>query len=295
MTMLPEIAQLEAFLALASELHFGRAAARLHVTQSTISHRLRALEDRLGLRLLERDARSVVLTPAGVAYLRRAERALHHLQEAAQAAQEAADGLEGALTLGYSGAISTTPVLPALARALEGARGLAVELQRCSLSEQLHSLGTGALDLGVTFLPLPAAPPGITAQVFARLPLVAWVAASHRLAGAEALTLAELSSERWIVLSDRAEEGFSLIFRATGAGRPLAVDALDAAAEWVRLGVGVTVMPAPPVAPPGLRLIPLEGAPPAEVRALWRTDRSQEPALARVLAALGVSAAPPRG
>ncbi|MCB9764658.1 MAG: LysR family transcriptional regulator [Alphaproteobacteria bacterium] len=272
--MLPETPQLEAFLAVATTLHFGRAAERLHVTQSTVSHRIRKLEECVGVALFDRSHRSVQLTPAGVAYLKRVSGAVRDLDRAEQDARAVGSGRQGRCVIGYSGAASCTPLLDALEAVMPALPQVQFELQRRALLEQLDAVLSGELDLGSSFLPIPGGREGLEVQAVAALPLRAWVAADHPLARAERAPLSALAQERWIVLSDRAEAGFSSFLRRRGGGGqapPIEADALDATFDLVRRGLGITVLPATPVAPPGVRGVPLVGLPAAQLSVFWRT------------------------
>ena len=81
-----EIRHLRCFVAVAEELHFGRAAARVHIVQPALSRQIRALEDEMGVRLFERDRRSVALTPAGAVFLEEARSVIEHVARAVEAA-----------------------------------------------------------------------------------------------------------------------------------------------------------------------------------------------------------------
>ncbi|MCA9691852.1 MAG: LysR family transcriptional regulator [Myxococcales bacterium] len=270
--ILPETPQLEAFLAVAEALHFGRAAARLHVTQSTVSHRIRALEEQLAVRLFERDRRRVQLTAAGVAYRRRVATALTELRRAERDAQEAATGRSGRLVIAYSGAITTTPLIDAVARVARAAPAVKIELQRRSLADQLQAVLEREVDVGSSFLPLPTTPPELVARPLGVAKLCVWVAEDHPLATRAGLGLAELGDERWVLLSERAEAGFAaFVERRGGGGRgaPLLVDALDAAIELVRRGLAITVLPAPPIAPRGVVVRALARTTGARIHAFW--------------------------
>ena len=112
-----ELRHLRYFRAVAEELHFGRAAERLHIAQPPLSQQIRQLEQELGVRLLTRSTRRVELTAAGAAYLKRAVAVLDAVDDAGQQARRIADGVEGHLTIGCVGS-ATYSVLPRLVRAL---------------------------------------------------------------------------------------------------------------------------------------------------------------------------------
>ena len=103
-----ELRHLRYFRAVAEELHFGRAAQRLHIAQPPLSQQIRQLERELGVELLVRSTRRVELTPAGEAYLRRAVTILDAVDDAGRQAQRVAQGIEGRLAVGCVGSAWTT-------------------------------------------------------------------------------------------------------------------------------------------------------------------------------------------
>ncbi len=145
-----ELRHLHYFIAVAEELHFGRAAARLHIAQPPLSQQIRRLEEELGVLLFERSQRrQVKLTEAGVAFLREARLVLSQAEQAAQAAQRASRGLEGHLTVGFVGAVSFV-ILPSLLRAFRR-RYPDVELSMRELRshEQVQALQRENIQVGL--------------------------------------------------------------------------------------------------------------------------------------------------
>ena len=112
-----ELRHLRYFRAVAEELHFGRAAERLHIAQPPLSQQIRQLERELAVTLLVRTTRKVELTPAGEAYLKRVVAILDAVDEAGGQAQRIAEGAEGQLAIGCVGS-ATYSLLPRLVRAL---------------------------------------------------------------------------------------------------------------------------------------------------------------------------------
>ena len=112
-----ELRHLRYFRAVAEELHFGRAAERLHIAQPPLSQQIRQLERELDVSLFIRSTRKVELTPAGHAYLKRAVAVLDAVDDAGQQARRIALGVEGQLTIGCVGS-ATYSLLPRLVRAL---------------------------------------------------------------------------------------------------------------------------------------------------------------------------------
>src|SRR4051794_37509046 len=110
-----ELRHLKYFVAVAEELHFGRAALRLHIAQPPLSKQIRQFEEELGLRLLERTKRHVALTPAGRVLLKDAREILARSDEAVESARRAARGETGRLSVGFVGS-ATYDVLPEVLR-----------------------------------------------------------------------------------------------------------------------------------------------------------------------------------
>src|SRR5262249_13154172 len=104
-----ELRHLRYFVAVAEELHFGRASARVHVAQPAVSRQIRALEEEIGLSLFERDRRRVVLTAAGAAFLEEARSLLQHVERAVITAHRAARGEIGSLPIAYLPALFPPP------------------------------------------------------------------------------------------------------------------------------------------------------------------------------------------
>src|SRR5262245_18373918 len=143
-----ELRHLRYFRAVAEELHFGRAADRLHIAQPPLSQQIRQLERELVVSLLTGSTRSVELTPAGAAYLQRALQILAAVEDAAEQARRIAAGTEGQLTIGCVGS-ATYSLLPQLARTLaEVLPGVDVRVRGEMLAPaQLHALAAGGIDL----------------------------------------------------------------------------------------------------------------------------------------------------
>ncbi|GAB08050.1 LysR family transcriptional regulator [Gordonia amarae] len=145
-----ELRHLRYFRAVAEELHFGHAAARLHIAQPPLSKQIRQLEDELGVALLTRSTRSVELTPAGADYLAHTVAILDAVDAAGLHAQRVADGSVGRLSIGCVGS-ATYSVLPAFARALrDRLPDLEVSIRGEMLApDQFAALRTGDIDLAL--------------------------------------------------------------------------------------------------------------------------------------------------
>lgn len=189
-----ELRQLEAFVGLATELHFGRAAERMHVAPPTFSELIRRLEIELGTPLFVRTTRRVVITPAGAEFLPRARSILDELKAARSAVRQVAVGESGTVRLGI-----TPPVAPVLAPYLisafeADAPKVTVELRRMWLPNLMTALTSGEIDVGVTcgIFPVPA---GITTKVFCAERLLVGLRPGHGLAESENVELADLADQ----------------------------------------------------------------------------------------------------
>lgn len=149
-----ELSQLRCFVAVAEELHFGRAATRLNMTQPPLSRQVQLLERILGVVLLDRTSRSVRLTPAGRAFLIEARRILRLAESASLATRRIASGEAGRVAIGFTAAsgYSFLPKLVELARKRLPSVDLA--LREMVTGEQIEALLTGRIDLGLIRPPL---------------------------------------------------------------------------------------------------------------------------------------------
>ena len=240
------------FVAVAEELNFTRAAARLHIGQPPLSMQIRDLEGEMGVRLFERTQRRVALTPAGQCLLEHAYRILGGVREAVEAAQRVARGELGELRVGFTSSLPFTDLLPDALHAYRR-RFPAVRLQLSEMftPEQFGALARGELDVGFVRLQGGRAPDGIALREIARNPLRLVVNASHRLAGAAAVSFAELRDEDFIGFP--ADVGTDLpavlrgLCRQAGFEPRIVQTAREATTQigLVGAGLGVAVLPAP--------------------------------------------------
>ncbi len=167
------------FVALAEELHFGRAAARLHMTQPPLSQAIQGLERAIGVPLFIRTRRSVDLTPAGAALLPQARRLLAAAEELPRVAQAAAAGLAGQLRLAFVSNIAYGP-LPDWLRSFRLAHpDVALQLREATLDVQLAAFDADEIDAGFVLHAPGAAPPGFAAKTVLAEPLVMALPESH--------------------------------------------------------------------------------------------------------------------
>ncbi|UDY23419.1 LysR substrate-binding domain-containing protein [Nocardioides sp. Kera G14] len=245
-----DLRQLGYFVAVAEELHFGRAAERLHMAQPPLSQAIRSLEADLGTPLLHRTTRRVELTDAGRAYLQRARAILASVDAAAQEARLVAAGAIGHLAIGCVGS-ATYSVLPALSRRL------AAELPGVDFSfrgemlvpDQVEALRTGEIDVALLRPPIPDASLAISTLRHDRL--VVALPTEHPLAGRRQISPAALRGVDLIVHSaDRRSMMYDVVLRlAHDAGvEPRIRHEVGETSTLITLvagGLGVAIVPEP--------------------------------------------------
>lgn len=271
-----ELRHLRYFTAIADTGNLTRAAARLHVTQPSLSQALRELETGIGCALFVRRARGVELTDGGRALRQRALEILRQAAEAPQAARSAAKGEAGELKIGFTGS-GVYGVLPALLDVFRQRFPAVVLTLREMLSDvQLESLRERHIDVG---LARPAAgEPGVASRTIARLPFVAALPVRHALASRRSVPLKALIDEPLIMLERRRGPGFytqlmSLMSRA-GVTPRIAHEAthMPTMVGMVGAGLGIAIVSAELVNFEVRDVVyrPLEGDEGVELALLWR-------------------------
>lgn len=245
-----ELRHLRYFRAVAEELHFGRAAERLHIAQPPLSQQIRHLERELDVALFTRSTRRVELTPAGTAYLKRAIAVLDAVDDAGQQARRVAKGVEGHLTIGCVGS-ATYSVLPRLVRALRD------ELPHVEISirgemlapAQLDALIIGDIDLALLRPPVDDA--GVQCVTLRRDRLIVALPAEHPLAQRDSLHIRDLRVEDLIVHAGQGRSVMGGLLVAACADAGFAprirheVSETSTLVTLVAAGLGVAVVPAP--------------------------------------------------
>lgn len=274
-----EIRHLRYFMRVAQELHFGRAAEILGVSQAPLSHQIRQLEERIGVRLFDRTTRTVTLTPAGRALFAKSGEALVGFEAAIDQARTV-----GGLNAGYLriGAMSSAiySVLPDALRALsERAPALRFDMRFHTTEEQLPLLADRKID--VAFIRPPRSMSGLQTLEVHREGFAVVLPASSPLASRKQLRVRDLKDEKFIGFSDIRGIGYQdIVFqhcRAAGftpqiiqrVGHTKAVTVLVAA------GLGIGIVPRWVEHEPidGLVIRPLEELPEAiSLVAAWRVD-----------------------
>jgi DNA-binding transcriptional LysR family regulator len=283
------LVQLNCFVAVAEELHFGRAAERLSMTQPPLSRQIRLLEAELGVRLLERSSRSVSLTPAGRALLTEARRLLRLSDEAALAVRRAPAGEEGSLVLAFTAVSALGPLADLLARLRERHPRLTVVLRELVSGDQLPAIAAGDVDLGL--LRPPARGAGFSRRRIHAEPLL--VVAPEGLLPAGPVAVADLAELPLLMYSPVEARYLHELVAGAADAAGVTLDPVQYVAQahtmvaLAAAGLGVALVPASAAAtlPTGVASRVLADAPQAELYAAWRTT-SDNPALRRAIDAL---------
>lgn len=242
-----ELRHLRYFVAVAEELHFGHAAARLHISQPPLSQQIIALERELGAVLLLRTQRRVELTEAGRVFLEEARRTLAQADLAADRARRAARGEVGRIRIGLVDS-ATFALLPTVLPSFRASHpGVRVELHELPTAEQLRWLGEGLLEVG--FVHPPVAGGGIEVRVVMRERWLIVLPGAHPLAAEVRVPLRALSSEPFILGARRvgagAHDQVIAMCAAAGFVPAVAQEATErqTIVALVAAGVGVALLP----------------------------------------------------
>jgi DNA-binding transcriptional LysR family regulator len=295
-----EFRQLEAFVAVATELHFGRAAEKLGIAQATLSELVRRLEREMGTSLLARTTRRVALTGAGAELLERAESIIGSASEAIVAVRRVASEEAGIVRLGVIPTVA--PVLaPHVADALRRhAPDVTLDMRRMWPADLLHAVADGTVDVAINCGSV-VDPPGVAGEVFCGEGVVVALRNSHPLAERGSVSWRDLAREPFGVpnaslFPDWAATQRRVLDQADICPPIVELEATDlAAADWPRqsqvdwimssagmIGAneGVTVLP---VSPTGLLSYKLQ----------WNPSRAQTSAAARFVQLVLTIAVPP--
>jgi DNA-binding transcriptional LysR family regulator len=283
-----ELRQLEAFVAVATELHFGRAAERMHIAQPTLSELVRRLEREVGTPLLTRTTRRVAMTGAGVEMLGRAKVILDEVAAAAAAVRRVAHGDAGTVRLGI-----TPPIAPVLAPHLTAAlakQAPDVELitRRMWAPDLARAIIDGTVDVAITCGRVED-PTGVVGETFCAEPLFVVLREDHRLAAQGSVGLIDLSRERLGMPSDALFPAWALAQQQAlddaGVTPPvIELAATDLAATgWMAQSQVDWIITTGALAgsSPGTIVVPLHPLTLMPHKLQWNPDRAQTAAVAR--------------
>jgi DNA-binding transcriptional LysR family regulator len=285
-----ELRHLKAFIAVAEELHFGRAAERLHIAQPPLSQQIRQLEKSLGVQLFERSTRSVRLTSGGEALLDHARRIIDGVEDAERAARAGGRGEYGKVTVGFAGA-SSRFLLPQLARAVRAAYPdlELVMIGQTYANAALSRIADRSLDLG--FVRLPFQVPGLEYRPIEDETLLAVLAEDHPLAAGDDVSVTDLAGEQFVSFPRDAGSTLRTITQQFclmhGFSPRIVQEAPDSYTihSLVAAGVGVTIALSSTthIQQPGIRYLPFREASPHFQAALAWHRENESPALASVI------------
>jgi DNA-binding transcriptional LysR family regulator len=256
-----DLKHLRAFVTVAEELHFGRAADKLGIAQPPLSLQIQALEAGLGVRLFERNRRRVALTDAGRQFLPEARATLAQAERAWASARRAARGELGRLEIGFTG---SAPFNAAMPRIISGVRrrwpDLQLSLREMSTSAQFRALTDGSLDIGFVRPGRSEEAPGIALRVILREALWVVLPADHPLAEQERIRLAELADQSFILHPRQIGTGLydkvTGLCRAAGFAPQVVLEAhqMSTIVSLAAAGVGISIVPE------AMRRLQVEGA-----------------------------------
>ncbi|MEQ1513664.1 MAG: DNA-binding transcriptional regulator OxyR [Lysobacteraceae bacterium] len=281
---------LKYLVALAEHKHFGRAASACFVSQPTLSTQIRKLEDELGVSLVERAPRHIMLTPAGRDAAERARRIMADVEEMKEAARRSQNPEAGAVRLGIFPTLG--PYL--LPHVVPQVRERFPELQLLLIEEKteviLRQLREGRLDAGILALPLHDE--HLHVEPLFEEPFMLAVPETHPLAASKTLTMQDLAHESLLLL----EDGHCLrdqaldVCHLAGAGEKTGFRAtsLETLRQMVAANVGITLLPVLAVKPPvaasqDVRLLPFRApAPSRRIAMVWRRSSAMSEFLTKL-------------
>jgi DNA-binding transcriptional LysR family regulator len=244
-----ELRQVRSFLSVAETLHFGRAAELIHLSQPALSLQIRALEEEVGVPLLERNRRKTTLTAGGLAFRDDAAAAILQLEQGVRRARLAANGKLGLLRIGF---ISTAgrEIVPAIVRQYRELNPeVELSLRNIVTAEQVRLLETGALDIGFLRVPI-GEHSALDVVTVHREPFVLVVPSSHKLAKRKRVRLRELAGQDFVAYERAYAPGFHDLIFGMLRDAGIAPNVSQTAAEiptlvsLVASGMGFTILPA---------------------------------------------------
>lgn len=274
-----ELRQIEYFTVVAEELHFGRAAMRLQMTQPPLSQQILQLERELGVKLFERSKRHVKLTNAGKVFLQEVRHVLTQLEQAKVAALRAQMGMLGRLVLGFVGS-AIFDILPIIVRGFqEKFPNVDLVFREMPTPMQIEAFHSKDIDIG--FIRTPVIDPLLSLLSVHQETCIAVVPKLHPLAQHASISMGDLSTERFIlverevwpswyddILSKCRDAGFSPFIRQE-------VKEIQTVVGLVAAGLGISVVPRSTanLHARDVVYVNIEGeAPHVEMSIAWRTD-----------------------
>ncbi len=278
---------LKYLVAVAEHRHFGRAAEACHVSQPTLSTQIRKLEEFLGVTLIERNNRQVLLTPVGERIIAQAAKVLREADELVKMAQQARDPYGGQFRLGIIPTVAPyllPRILPLIREQFPDLEIQLVEAQTAVITRELRA---GQLD--AIILALPVEDDGVVTVPLYAEPFYVAVSPRHPFFGRNSIAPEELEDAEVLLL----EDGHCLrdqaldVCKSSGAveNTNFSATSIETLRHMVSADIGITLMPelAMEEGAPGIRYVPFEGKPPYRtIGMVWRTTTTREELLAKL-------------
>ena len=267
-----DLRKLRYFVAVAEQLHFGRAAEALHIAQPVLSRQIRALEDELRVRLFVRDRRSTELTSAGRQLLDDARPLLASAEALRRRVVRAGRGTS-TFTVGFMPGITVTSAVRALT---DRHPDLSVELVRTSWTDQVEVLRDGRVDVSIVRLPIDQR--GLSLRPMFADPRVVALRSDHRLAGKESVEIADLADEHLLQDPDAVPEWRDVAIElreGTSPGFPV-FHSIEEKLEHVAAGRGIAIIPVSTASyytRPDVVHLPVDDLGPNQVSVAWMASR----------------------
>jgi DNA-binding transcriptional LysR family regulator len=286
MTNSIELRHLRHFIALAEELHFGRAARRCHISQPPFSVSIRQLEESLGFPLVERNRREVRLTPAGSIYYTEATKAVTQVERAGKLADQVHSGLQGSLEIGFFGSMLHRGLDTAIRTFSAEWPDIDVRLVELGTSEQIPALLRHRIQYG--FVHSATLPDAVASEELLREPFMLCVSSSHPAAQLSTADLADFSDEPFVLFSRSFSPTYydQVVSICVAAG--FHPNIRHEARYWLTVltsvskGMGITLAPRSlrRARLPNLRFIEIGDSPvESVVRSAWLRKESDDPIL----------------
>ncbi len=274
-----ELRHLKYFIAVAEEMHFGRAAKRLHIAQPPLSQQIMNLEEELGVKLFDRSRRSIQLTDAGAYFLKEARQVLSHLEQAAETSRRIYNGQAGRLVVGFVGSVIHTFLPEGLRIFRERFPDVELVLQELNTADQVKSLHARRIDVG--FFYLGAHDPLLASRPLIEAPLLVVLPRKHALSNRKSVQIKELAKEPFIANTRSTEpvvrDAFISLCHSAGISPRITQEAgqVQTVLGLVASGLGACLLPdfCKNIRRPGVQYVPLSGsAPTVKLGMAWHKD-----------------------
>lgn len=277
-----DLRQLRYFVAVAEELHFGRAAERLHISQPPLSLAIKQLEEEIGVTLLTRDKR-VDLTVAGQGFLAEARKLLQHAVSAAEVARMAQRGITGTVSIGYSSSIPPTGLIAcAIIKYREQRPSVRLQLRELPALQLFPLVVDGEVDALFVRWPVVLTHPALESTVIYRENMMVALPKRHPLAQRPQLSIASLVQEGFILYPSGMILRDQVLRLTQAAGFFPQIDQetphISSILEMISAGLGISILPesAASIAPDDVCFIASDAAETADVALVWRKGEPAE-------------------